>query len=767
MPAIVAALACLSSGGALAGDVTIGSGDTFAVAVYGNSVAGDPSTRDVASPATSNTLRIGGGMSQLDAYGGYADVLTNPSYVDAHSNIVEMTGGRIEGRVIGGYSDVGATSLNAVTINGGAVVDGHVYGALNEFGSAAITGGNSVEIGGNAVISGVVYGAQTLHGLATGNTVSVGENSRVNWQVIGGDSGTGTATFNSVEIGGAVIVGGGGVTGGHADLAAQDNSVTVTGGFVTGLLVGARSEAGTATGNSVSVSGGTVTNAIFGGIGKLAVTGNTVEISGGSIAGMLIVGGATNAASATHNMVTIGPGVSLPANMMLHGGYCAGICSGDLFTGNTLNLQTAGLTIDTLKNFQYLNFFLPTTLSAGQTMLTVTGIADLTDGNGASSLVNVGINGASSPLATGDSITLIHAPGTFTTAAGLNGTATGAGLQGVTLGYVFGISATATDLIATVQSMTVTDESKALSEGVASGATLVNQGADLAAGPGMANAIATAGVGWSPFSAVSGGSIRANTGSHVDVNGVSLVAGLSSRADLSVGKLTAGAFAEYGGGSYDTFNSFASRDVRGGGDSHYVGAGLLGHQDFRAMGPGHAYAEGSVRVGIADNSFSSADLTSGGVAASYDTHAPYYGASAAVGYVWTPVEAMTIDVSGAYIWSRLGADSTVLTTGETVDFEAVDSQRTRLGLRVAYALSDQVTPYAGAAWEHEFDGEARASTNGLSLDAPSLAGDTGILEAGLTLKPSADLPLSVDLGVQGFVGQREGLSGSLKATLAF
>ena len=97
----------------------------------------------------------------------------------------------------------------------------------------------------------------------------------------------------------------------------------------------------------------------------------------------------------------------------------------------------------------------------------------------------------------------------------------------------------------------------------------------------------------------------------------------------------------------------------------------------------------------------------------------------------------------------------------------MNSERTRLGARVSYALSNKVTPYAGAAWEHEFDGKARASTNGLTIDAPSMAGDTGILEAGLTLKPSDDLPLSIDLGLQGFVGQREGVAGSFQARLAF
>ncbi|MDR1487315.1 MAG: hypothetical protein LBT62_04910, partial [Deltaproteobacteria bacterium] len=62
---------------------------------------------------------------------------------------------------------------------------------------------------------------------------------------------------------------------------------------------------------------------------------------------------------------------------------------------------------------------------------------------------------------------------------------------------------------------------------------------------------------------------------------------------------------------------------------------------------------------------------------------------------------------------------------------------------------------------------ARAATNGFAIQAPSLRGDTGVGELGLTLKPSATLPISFDLGVQGYVGKREGVTGSLQVKLEF
>jgi hypothetical protein len=57
--------------------------------------------------------------------------------------------------------------------------------------------------------------------------------------------------------------------------------------------------------------------------------------------------------------------------------------------------------------------------------------------------------------------------------------------------------------------------------------------------------------------------------------------------------------------------------------------------------------------------------------------------------------------------------------------------------------------------------------NGERLASPSLKGDTGMGEFGLTLKPSSTLPLSFDLGVQGYTGKREGVTGSLQFKFEF
>jgi outer membrane autotransporter protein len=96
-----------------------------------------------------------------------------------------------------------------------------------------------------------------------------------------------------------------------------------------------------------------------------------------------------------------------------------------------------------------------------------------------------------------------------------------------------------------------------------------------------------------------------------------------------------------------------------------------------------------------------------------------------------------------------------------------DSLRTRLGGRFSYIGNEHIAPYAGAYWEHEFDGKQSSSVNGVDITPPSLKGDTAMGELGLTLKPSQTLPLSFDIGVQGYTGKREGVTGSLQIRLEF
>jgi len=98
---------------------------------------------------------------------------------------------------------------------------------------------------------------------------------------------------------------------------------------------------------------------------------------------------------------------------------------------------------------------------------------------------------------------------------------------------------------------------------------------------------------------------------------------------------------------------------------------------------------------------------------------------------------------------------------------AANSHRLRVGPRFTFDVSEVVSPYVGAAFEYEFSGKARATTNGLAIATPSLRGGTGIGELGLSITPCAKRPVTIDFGVQGYVGKREGVPGGLRVGYNF
>ena len=317
------------------------------------------------------------------------------------------------------------------------------------------------------------------------------------------------------------------------------------------------------------------------------------------------------------------------------------------------------------------------------------------------------------------------------------------------------------------------DGAKGISEGYLSGLMLTLQGADLVATRGMQAAMAATkeveDVSFTPWATVSGSSVRYNTGAHADLNSFNMLTGIALGKGFDAGRVTVGAFFEYGTGSYKTSNSFDGHgSYDGKGDSYYLGWGLLARMDFADTGPGHFYVEGSGRMGGLYNNYSNEDLRDGfGREAEYDSYAPYYSFHAGLGYIWDINEQASLEFYGKYLWTRECGDSVTLSTGEEVDFEDIDSSRLRFGTRLDYRVNEYITPYIGVAWEHEFDGESSATTNNLPILEPDLRGDTGIGEIGLTITPSETIPLTVDLGVTGYVGTREGISGSLLVKWTF
>jgi autotransporter-associated beta strand protein len=463
-----------------------------------------------------------------------------------------------------------------------------------------------------------------------------------------------------------------------------------------------------------------------------------------------------------------------------------------LLGNSTLNAYQGGLIGGDLEAIQggTLNFYLPSDipdekilLTAKATLLTVNGNADITD-----SLVTLApVDGGAASLATlqkTQSIYLLEAlgeDGLKKELKGLSSNSTATLQIGASFLANFSLSTDLTHLIATwdADAFQLQPQTKAFAEGFLSGLAFLNRGQDLIIDKGIDAALGaqrpltndeTARP--QPFVAMSSGHLRHHTGSHVDIDGYSLMAGFAGTGNTATGTLTAGTFLEHGEGDYDSYNSFATAaSVHGKGDTDYTGVGLLAHFAFNETPVGNLYVETSVRAGKVATDFRSNNIQDGfGRRATYEAKSRYYGTHLGVGYLLHLNEQNQLNLYGHYLWSHQNSDNAKLSTGETIKFQSVDSKRTRLGAKWQYQLNPQTTTYLGAAWEHEHDGKAKASIYGHQLDAPKLKGNTGIAEIGLTLNPNPNATKqmwSLDMGVQAYTGKREGVMGSVKVNYKF
>lgn len=164
--------------------------------------------------------------------------------------------------------------------------------------------------------------------------------------------------------------------------------------------------------------------------------------------------------------------------------------------------------------------------------------------------------------------------------------------------------------------------------------------------------------------------------------------------------------------------------------------------------------------------FDSSDLAVSGVNMRYDSGSAYYGAHAGLGYSWKLKGNRRLEVSGKYLWTHLESDEVRASTGDEINFDSVNSHRLRAGFRLYhdYENANALLLYYGAAYEYEFDGDADGRLYGTyALDGSSLSGGSGIGELGVTFRPSKDNDrVTMQLGVRGYVGTREGVNGLLR-----
>ena len=670
---------------------------------------------------------------------------TDVAYSVTHDGKVSLAAGSYY-EIYGGYNDDDPGQRvykNQITITD-ATIAFYAYGGYSENGNADE---NTVSISGSTV-NGEVYGGKGYEE-CSGNTVIV-NNSTVNGEINGSYSENGIAKDNKVSISGGSTVNY--VYGGYADKGSVNNTVNIQDSTINGDVYGGYSVDGNSESNTVNISGSEILADVYGGYTE----------NDGAIAEKI-----------QNNKVIFKNGAKIKGDV--YGGYDK--LSKANITNNTLEVVGKDNEAKSIQNFDKLNFFITKDLIANDTMLKVTDTALINNAE-----IKAGVE-LGTKLNENDKINLITA-GALKAENITTGTLTD-GLINIDKGIKVAIGPDGNKLVGVINGTTppggggttppggggttpgagslyADADAKSPVETQSAALTMLNLGHDLLTTAGYENAaLAVDGEeegSVNPFITMSANNQKLDTGSHVDLKAWNMNLGFAKKINNNSGKLIIAPVIEYGRGSYD---SYLDNGTHGDGDAHFWGAGLMAKQ----LNDDGLYYEGSLRAGRMSTDYQSA--VAGGI--KYDSDATYYAAHLGMGKVVQLNDKDTIDYYGKLFYTRQQGDKVTVGTGATYDFDATTSLRTRLGARYTHQLSEKNAFYAGLAWQHEFDGESNAivatTLGSASAPAPSMKGDTGIMELGWRVNNSDKFELG--LGVNGSVGKQKGVGFNLSLNFSF
>ena len=291
------------------------------------------------------------------------------------------------------------------------------------------------------------------------------------------------------------------------------------------------------------------------------------------------------------------------------------------------------------------------------------------------------------------------------------------------------------------------------------GTALVRQGGDLVANAGVSAAIRnrpTYGNTYGTFMTISGGQSDYSTGSNggIDMQSFSMVAGA---AVALTREITFAGFAEFGMGDFNTMGDFGARGiVDGGGRADYMGGGVIAHYRIRPR----VFADASFRAGQLGTSLNNAGF-SGEEMLGFDATTMYMGGHVGMGYVALLEGDSRLVSTIRYLYNVNSAHDAQSHAGSTIEFDSAWSHRVRADTTLTIGR-EFIRPFVGAGLEYEFAGDQHATlhtqTSALAVDMQSLRGFTGIGRAGFRTETATT---TLELGLEGFVGVRDGWAGML------
>ncbi len=735
------------------GGVTAGSGE-----VSGNNLVIHDGTFDddvfggysVNGRAANNTVTVDGGSFHAvghSVFGGYSE-----TGITENNRVILNNGASISSGVNGGFSTGGTVKNNEVIITGARAST--VYGGRSENG---LVENNRITFQENAYSGASLTGGRSTHGTVTQNEVMITDSEFYSAQ--GGISDNGDAIGNSVTVINSVNRSGAGsnITGGSSSGTSgrvENNTVKVINSRATRIYGGINNDNGTVSGNTVTVTDSTVSSLVYGAYASSGTaTGNTVTIEGNTVVNGTVAGAVTQTGTATNNTVNLLGGT---INGSVWGGRATG-SGGDVFTGNTLNVVNR-FTLTGLSNFENLNFTLPVDMQANSSDAVIT--AGTVDLGGASTVKSIHIAPGTTPFTAGDTINLISSGSPIT---GNLANTTVQSKQGLSLLYDWDLDLNANVLTASLSNTTLNPQSRNLLLGRLDEMALLKQGGDLLSGIAIENMVASAKAGNKGFIAIQGGHSKYKTDPDFDLDSFTAMGGASWGTTLASGyDLAGGAFVEAGFGNYQSSTDFTEVGaISANGNANYFGGGLLGEMNFN-----NGFSiDGAFRIGRIKSDWKS-DFYQEGQRATYDnTSSLYLGAHIGAAYKWAISQQDSLNTYARYSWAHIDSDK-VNVLGDEYTFDSVTSSRIRIGTKYARNNSSFM-PYAGIAYEYEFDGKEGGSVYGFRLKDLDLGGSTVIAELGVSWLPTNDDNLRLNAALEGFAGNREGVMASMRLNYRF
>ena len=719
--------------------------------------------------------------------------------------------------VFGGYTYNGEVYKNRVTLKDEAQVHGNIYGGYSEDGAVSY---NKVEINDNVIVSNELYGGKSVSGFANQNRITLNNNVRVYELLYGGRSDYSSANYNRVTLNDMTEVNEGIFGGRSSFGSANDNIVTLNNKTIANRYIyGGNSSSGSANNNSVTLNDEAIVNSgVYGGMsGNVEANNNSVTLNNEAIVNSSVYGGNSSSGSANKNTVTLKDRAKVEKN--IYGGYSlytgsdnnrvnlyGGTVRGAIYAGysgsgsvtnnsikvvgsDTLNLEKATLygsnvsakdakstgnsltmtgfsgSLKNIVNFNSVSIDLDGTLLSdadNDAVIKLTS-SETTDFTG--TLLTIYASSGLAHSMNGKLAQRYELISNDNADAGITISDTTLKNKTLTIGKTFSISGlydiVHSDDHHSIDAVKVKEQvrpgTNIYTQGQLAASGFLNAGTDFALDRKLTCSLNRDGSipETCVYVDVKGEKLwhQAHSDASLRTQGAHLVVGVKNKLNdhTDTSKDINGAlYFEAGTADVKVRNSWA----HGNGDSSYYGFGLVTEYRQHAGALQGAYLQAYGHVGKVATDFD-AYLFDVAATGSYDESMFYWGYGAEVGYFWPINKDYQVDVVARYRSLTVeGFDSVI--RDDTYAVDNIDSQRSHLGLRFNYTGNDNFTPYIGAAWEYEFDSNARGSVSGYSLETDNLKGSTGIGEIGFKLNPTANKAWTLDCSVEGYIGRLEG-----------